>query len=56
VTQASYDVAFDVFDDGRDDVLTDKPPMLYPIDDGKLIRVAVGSRLGNLVGGAPGSG
>lgn len=51
-----YSTAADHFACWRDDVLTGKPPKLYPVGDGVLSRVDVGPGLVTLVGGPPGAG
>lgn len=51
-----YQTAADVLDPWRDDVLSGKPPVLYPIGSGDLSRIEVGPGLVTLLGGAPGAG
>ncbi len=48
--------AGDLLADWRDDVLTGKPPVLYPIGTGDLARIEIGPGLVTLIGGAPGAG
>jgi replicative DNA helicase len=54
--KASYQVAADVLDGWREDVLTGKSPVFYPIGAGELGRIEVGPGLVTLLGGAPGAG
>jgi replicative DNA helicase len=56
MTKASFQTAADLFDVWRDDVLTGKPPTLYPVGSGDLERIEIGPRLVTLVGGPPGAG
>ena len=56
MNKPNYRTAADVFDDWRDDVLTGKPPTLYPVGTGELSRIEVGPKLVTLFGGAPGAG
>jgi replicative DNA helicase len=53
---ANFATAADVLDGWRDDVLSGRPPRLFPIGDGDLARLEVGPGLVNLIGGAPGAG
>lgn len=53
---AHFQSAADVLDQWRDDVLTGKPPVLYPIGEGAIARIEIGPKLVTLVGGAPGAG
>lgn len=53
---ASFAVAADVLDGWRDDVLTGKAPVLYPLGAGELARIEAGPGLVTLIGGAPGAG
>ena len=53
---AKYQTAADVLTSWRDDVLTGKGPVLYPIGSADLERVEVGPGLVTLLGGAPGAG
>jgi replicative DNA helicase len=48
--------AADALDAWREDVLTGKPPVLYPVGDGDLRRIEVGPGRVLLFGGAPGAG
>lgn len=52
----SYAIAADVLDGWRDDVLSGKPPVLYPVGTGELSRIEIGPALVTLIGGAPGAG
>src|SRR5262245_61650360 len=54
--KASYQCAADVLAGWREDVLTGKGPVLYPIGAGELGRIEVGPGLVTLLGGAPGAG
>jgi len=45
-----------LFDDWRGDVLSGKPPVLYPVGDGEQARVEIGPGLVTIMGGAPGAG
>jgi replicative DNA helicase len=56
MTQAHYQSAADVLAGWRDDVLTGKPPVLYPAGAGALARLEIGPGLVTLIGGAPGAG
>ncbi len=51
-----FATAADVLDGWRDDVLSGRPPRLFPVGDGDLERLEVGPGLVNLIGGAPGAG
>lgn len=53
---ASYQVAGDTFGAWRDDLLSGKAPVLYPVGAGELARIEVGPGLVTLIGGAPGAG
>jgi len=53
---ANYQMAADVFDGWRDNLLTGTPPTLYPIGDGELERLEIGPGLVTLFGGSPGAG
>lgn len=54
---ANYVSAADVLAGWRDDVLSGRPPTLYPIAiAGDLARVEIGPGLVTLIGGAPGAG
>src|SRR4051794_25075757 len=54
--KACYTSASDLLSDWREDVLTGKPPALYPIGGGELGRLQVGPGLVSLFGGPPGGG
>jgi replicative DNA helicase len=54
--RASYDVATDVLATWRDDVLSGKPPILYPVGKGALAGIEIGPGLVTLIGGPPGAG
>ncbi len=56
MTEGHFACAADVLAGWRDDVLTGKAPVLYPIGSGELGRIEAGPGLVTLVGGAPGSG
>lgn len=49
-------LAVDVLDGWRDDVLSGKPPTFYKIGEGDLSRIEIGPGLVTLLGGAPGAG
>src|SRR5688572_15929043 len=51
-----YQVASDVLTGWRDDVLSGKPPTLYPAGEGEMQRVEIGPGLVFLLGGAPSAG
>jgi replicative DNA helicase len=53
---ASYQCAADALAGWRDDVLSGKPPTLYPVGAGELGRLEIGPGLVMLLGGAPGAG
>jgi replicative DNA helicase len=55
-TNAVFQCAADVLAGWRDDVLSGKPPTLYPIGTGDLARIEIGPGLVTLLGGAPGAG
>lgn len=54
--KGKYQIASDVFEAWRDDVLTGKAPTFYPLGSGELGRIEVGPQLVTLIGGAPGAG
>jgi replicative DNA helicase len=54
--KACFQCAADVLDGWRDDVLTGKGPVLYPVGSGELSRIEVGPGLVTLIGGPPGCG
>jgi replicative DNA helicase len=56
MSDASFVTAAAALEGWRDDVLSGKPPMLFPVGKGALARVEVGPGLVTLLGGAPGSG
>ena len=53
---AVFQCAADVLAGWRDDVLSGKPPVLFPAGAGELARVEIGPGLVALLGGAPGAG
>ena len=53
---ASYVSAADALAGWRDDVLSGKPPVLWPIGTGELARIECGPGTVLLLGGAPGAG
>jgi replicative DNA helicase len=53
---ALFQCAADVLAGWRDDVLSGKPPVLFPVGAGELARVEIGPGLVSLIGGAPGAG
>jgi replicative DNA helicase len=53
---ATFSTASDVLAGWRDDVLSGKPPVLYPVGTGDLARLEIGPKLVTLIGGAPGAG
>jgi replicative DNA helicase len=56
MSEARFQAVADLLDGWRDDVLSGKPPTLYPIGDGDLARIEIGPGLVTLLGGAPGAG
>jgi len=56
MADASFIAAADALPDWRDDVLSGKPPVLYPVGNGELARVEIGPGTVTLLGGAPGAG
>jgi len=56
MNNANYQTAANMFDGWREDLLTGKPPTLYPVGSGELARIEVGPNLVTLIGGAPGAG
>jgi replicative DNA helicase len=56
MSQARYQSTAAILDPWRDDVLSGKPPTLYPVGTGELARIEIGPGLVTLVGGAPGAG
>ncbi len=53
---ASFVCAADALAGWRDDVLSGKPPTLFPVGAGELARIEIGPGLVTLLGGAPGAG
>jgi replicative DNA helicase len=53
---ANFTTAADLIDAWRDDLLTGKPPTLYPAGTGDLSRIELGPGLVTLLGGPPGAG
>jgi replicative DNA helicase len=53
---ASFVTAADALAGWRDDVLSGKPPTLFPVGTGGLSRIEIGPGLVTLLGGAPGAG
>jgi replicative DNA helicase len=56
MSQARFQSTADILDGWRDDVLSGKPPTLYPVGTGELGRIEIGPGLVTLIGGAPGAG
>ncbi|MDB5297247.1 MAG: dnaB [Phycisphaerales bacterium] len=56
MSAANFVTAADAMDGWRDDVLSGRPPTLYPLGTGPLARIEVGPGLVTLLGGAPGAG
>ncbi len=56
MSEARYQAAADLLDPWREDVLSGKPPTLYPVGEGELARIGIGPGLVTLLGGAPGAG
>src|SRR5437588_3260140 len=56
VPDASFVAGSDALAGWRDDVLSGKPPVLFPVGGGELARVEIGPGLVSLLGGAPGAG
>lgn len=56
MSEACFQSVADLLDPWRDDVLSGKPPTLYPVGSGELGRIEIGPGLVTLVGGAPGAG
>src|SRR5262249_13414017 len=52
----SFVCAADALAGWRDDVLSGKPPVLFPVGAGELARIEIGPGLVTLLGGAPGAG
>ena len=53
---ASFVCAANALDGWRDDVLSGKPPTLFPVGTGELARIEIGPGMVTLLGGAPGAG
>jgi len=53
---AAFVCAADALAGWRDDVLSGKPPVLFPVGTGELARIEIGPGLVTLLGGAPGAG
>lgn len=56
VERANFQTAADLFHSWQDDLLSNKPPVFYPIGTGDLASLEVGPGLVTLFGGAPGAG
>jgi replicative DNA helicase len=56
MTEARFQSTADLLDLWRDEVLSGKPPTLYPVGIGALARIEIGPGLVTLMGGAPGQG
>ena len=56
MSEARFQSTADLLDRWRDDVLSGKPPTLYPVGTGELARIEIGPGLVTLIGGAPGQG
>jgi replicative DNA helicase len=56
LNKADFQAAADVLHGWRDEVLSGKAPMFYPIGEGELSRIEIGPGLVTLLGGAPGAG
>jgi replicative DNA helicase len=56
MSEARYQSMADLLGPWRDDVLSGKPPTLYPVGTGELARIGIGPGLVTLIGGAPGAG
>ena len=55
MTNANYQSADDVLHGWRDDLLSGKPPVLYPVGEGELGRIEIGPGIVTLLGGSPGA-
>jgi replicative DNA helicase len=51
-----YQTASEVFESWRDELLSNTPPVFYPIGQGDLARLEIGPGLVSMFGGAPGAG
>src|SRR5436309_10425162 len=56
MSDPSFVCAADALPGWRDDVLSGKPPVLFPVGAGELGRIEIGPGLVALLGGAPGAG
>jgi len=56
MSKGNYISAADALESWRDDLLTGKAPVLYPVGTGELARIEIGPGLVTLLGGAPGAG
>ncbi len=56
MADARFVCAADALTGWRDDVLSGKPPTLFPVGAGELSRIEIGPGLVTLLGGAPGAG
>jgi replicative DNA helicase len=54
--KAQFQSAVDVLASWRDDVLSGKPPVFFPVGAGELARIEIGPGTVTLLGGAPGTG
>lgn len=56
MSEPRYITGADALASWREDVLTGKPPVLYPVGAGELARLEIGPGIVWLLGGAPGAG
>jgi replicative DNA helicase len=56
MSEGRFQTTADLLDPWRDDVLSGKPPTLYPVGTGELAKIEIGPGLVTLIGGAPGLG
>jgi replicative DNA helicase len=56
MSEPHFQSTADLLDPWRDDVLSGKPPTLYPVGTGDLGRIEIGPGIVTLIGGAPGAG
>src|SRR5215472_2950428 len=56
MSEPRYITGSDALASWREDVLTGKPPTLYPVGTGELARLEIGPGIVWLLGGAPGAG
>src|SRR5215472_14540046 len=56
MSEPRYITGSDALASWREDVLTGKPPTLYPVGTGELSRLEIGPGIVWLLGGAPGAG